>query len=593
MALRMKHEGLQQLTMRGASEWSDGVIMAMRDCSPPASKTASEIPAADSAGSSSTICKINVDVAGQALQTMSSANAVILSTTANTDTAAAAASSSSCAYSSTCTAQMTEKNQIDEYGSHTSIASLISTASGGVRLVLNGQPMAIGGGVHMRIFSTVSTTTTGLSDNQGEGGGAQQMLKTYADFPTLVGNQWNEFTMEPHAPQGVPVVQTASVPSQQHATPNVRQTTIDMPPNYVQDSSIPYNPGTLSPEALWYATNPSYEWAYALAQYCMSKGKVVETQIMMLSSYAPMRLQRVRYQDSACFIASGSKDNEIVCASDLFTASILDASKAIPGISSDATKKTSQLYDLCASNTVFNLWIDTLEYFDASNIAVGVRQGTMADLGNMLTSTSSEQGTAGKTVYYFVRVDDVSQIRADIPWPTTTTTTSSTSTTISFENCPALRMLPNVGAVLGLSLQAVARLLGTIVNFILNPFAFPELIEARAAGACPENSLLHSALEDCGMALLSLDDFFHAIYAANTAIWDIMSWLVSVVLPPSLVQNQILSSPLGPSNTQTITTSTASKLSDFLKVFALFLFVLFCFVLFCFVLFCFVCSSSF
>jgi len=564
MALRMKHEGLQQLTMRGAAEWSDGVLMAMRDCSPPASNFSStQKKKTDSTTTTTTICKINMDVAGQSLESSSSAAVTASSLTTSV------AASSTCTYSSICTTHVNNKNQLDEYSSSTNVASLLSTASSGVRLVLNGQPVVIGGGVHMRIFTTQK----------------QETSRTYADFPTLVGNQWNEFTMEPHAPQGVPVIQTAFVPSQQQTS--VCQPVIDMPPSYIQRISafggkngnyIPYNPGTLSPEALWYATNPSYDWAYALAQYCSSKGNIAETQVMMLSSYAPMRLQRLRYQDSACFVSASPNsniNNNVICAPDLFTAAVLDASKAIPGISADTATQTTQLYDLCASNTIFNLWIETLEYFDASNIAIGVRQGSMKDLGIMLTTTYTlnmpEKG-GGKTVYYFVNVNDVSQIRADIPWPTFvfegSSSLPSNNNKIDFASCPALRLLPNVGAVLGLSLEAAARLLGVIINFIMNPFAFPELIEARAVGACPKNDLMHSSLQDCGMALLSLDGFFDSIYAANTAVWDIINWLVSVVLPPSLIQTQI--SPVS-----TTATSTAARLSDFLKVFNMILIFLY------------------
>ncbi len=86
---------------------------------------------------------------------------------------------------------------------------------------------------------------------------------------------------------------------------------------------------------------------------------------------------------------------------------------------------------------------------------------------------------------------------------------------------------------MGHSLAAVAHLLKMPINFILNPFAIWELIRARADGACPENSLMHTAAANCGMQLLSLDAFFHSVYAANTAVWDVVVWLISVIVPES------------------------------------------------------------
>ena len=93
--------------------------------------------------------------------------------------------------------------------------------------------------------------------------------------------------------------------------------------------------------------------------------------------------------------------------------------------------------------------------------------------------------------------------------------------------CPALRMLPPVGTVVGESLASVALLMRTPLQVLANPFAVVEVSTAFAKAApfgpsdapprqvlaargvgCPDNTLQHGGLRDCGEALFSLDDFY-------------------------------------------------------------------------------------
>ena len=104
---------------------------------------------------------------------------------------------------------------------------------GGTRLVLNGQPLVIAGGVFLRQAALT------LNENTG-----------FVDFPTITGSDSNQFTIEDNAPQGIPLTSPLpSTPSQQpmYAT----QSTVDPPTAYVQDNVIPLNPAALTEDALW------------------------------------------------------------------------------------------------------------------------------------------------------------------------------------------------------------------------------------------------------------------------------------------------------------------------------------------------------
>ena len=78
----------------------------------------------------------------------------------------AAGSASACDYAWPCTSLAANKTLVAGYDASSSPPTF-ADISPGVRLVLDGQPLAVAGGVHMREYSDI---------NQ----------KYYADFPTIV-----------------------------------------------------------------------------------------------------------------------------------------------------------------------------------------------------------------------------------------------------------------------------------------------------------------------------------------------------------------------------------------------------------------------
>ena len=463
MAIHMQHEGLQPLTMRGAAEWEYGVVVAKRDCVPIASLSTNE-------PGIKTSCSVAADSAGQYVST---------NPASSNDPAAR------CIYDATCTTIVSNKSTMPGYSSYSSVIPYIKAASGGVRLILDGQPLVLAAGIQMRMYYSVADSAH------------------FVDFPTLVGNQYNEFTVEANSPIGIPTVSIEGHTPRQ-GPEYERPGFVYPPPMYIQ-LNIPYNPATVSLEALWYVANPSYAWAYAMINYCASMGNRAETQIMLLSSYSPTRLWRIRYQDGSCFISSQNGNH--FCAPDVATASAIDKSREIPFMTSGIVEDSTQLYDMCTSGMQYNLWVETLEDFDELNIVIGVRRGNISDIAYLMSKSQVAFGGGGKTVYYFVNKNDVSKIQESVPWKfgggENYKNSLSSAEDVFGLLCPALRFLPDFGSVIGHSLAAVAHLFKTPVNFVLNPFAIMELLSARSLNICPENSLLHSSLNDCGMSLFS------------------------------------------------------------------------------------------
>jgi hypothetical protein len=487
MGLRFQREAFRPIVIRGAAEWTEGVVLSNTDCSPsPTTSLDPDNPLLVSPQIRVT-CRVATDVAAQSLPS------------GNTVEGAA----TTCAYSTTCSSAIADKTRLLGYGAQTVLPSAAQNA--GARLWQNGQPLVIAGGVQMRAFSRDSDDAS--------------MATTTVDFPSLVGNQVNEFTIEPANPDGIPLSpDPPATPSQQ--APFALRSTIDLPPTNVQSGPIPFNPGTRSPNALWYATNPSYEWIYSFAQYCASKGTNVSMQVMLLSNYAPIRIQRVLLSPGACYINALTGDQ--ACREDLFLAQVME--RTLPALNSDTA--AAELYALCNGSLAFNLYVESLEYWDEANIVIAVRRGTVADLGTLIAEQAGGGASAwlgGHTVYYYYRVSDANRTlaaREGVPWPN--------------GDCRAsLSVMPDLGGMVGHSLAALCHGLGALTNLFFNPFAILELLEARAADACPENALQHSALDDCGMALLSLDKAFAEAYEAGHATWGVILWLVDLLFPTS------------------------------------------------------------
>lgn len=514
MGLRMRHESYQPMTMRGAAEWRDGVIVTERNCIL-SSQIYAEIKLPSSNAMIQTRCSIDSEFSGQ-------------ETWIAQEELKQYSEKAQCSYDSTCLSILKNKSETIYDAKKQLVIPIIDTLSNardGARLILNGQPIAVAGNVFMRMYAA----------NEKDKG-----LTEYIDFPTIVGDQYNEFAMEYYAAFGIPVTKLSTTPSREREFYNMNPGSIYAPAEYIQNK-IPYNPAALSEEAIWYVTNPSYEWAAAFINYCSSEGLMAQTQIMLTSSYAPLTVWKVRYQsNNLCYV---SMEGNRMCSEDIATSSPIDINLEFPIIRSSEYQTGGKLYELCSEKKELNLWAESLEDFDEYNIVIAVRRGAVADMGPLLNSQNSMRKQNGKTVFYFVFKYNMTQVRENVPWDRkslmlflsrnsrqASRQEEDPSSQIFDMTCPALRMLPNVGSILGHSMAAVVYMLKMPVNLLLNPFAINELLTARFQKTCPENSLMHSALDNCGMSLVSMDPFFYSIYEASHAFWDLVAWVTQSVL---------------------------------------------------------------
>lgn len=520
MALHMRNEMTRPIVMRGAMEWEQGVLIAQRDCSPfqtvqPKTQQSQELLGTeDDEEEMETTCTVQ---SKQAIQDTSYSQVI-------THTQSVADQSKQCSFRSACITRIRNKTLIPDYASAVTFGSvpIIRTQDlsieSGARLVLNYQPLVVAGGVQLRRYTA------------GNG-------EDVVDFPTLVGNQRNEFTIESFSYVGIPVANPASVPSEEDVRANAEPGKIFLPQalSYVQ-VHIPTSPATLSTDALWYATNPSYEFLYAMINYCATEGAFSQTQIMIISSYSPMRIWRVQYKTSGCYL-SGS-DMTRICSPDVAKSfPMSDPAYDIPKLNSETLKNSSTLMDMCTSNRLLNLWVESLETFDEYNIVIMIRRGRFQDMGYLLDDMQRLKNNGdvpiqikkGSSVFYFMSRFDF-KIRQDYPWKMTDylrfLNLSSPSTSLFDTTCPQLRVVPDIGRFVGNSLTALIHLMKTPINFLLNPFAIQEVLLARAYQRCPENSLMHSTLDNCGMNLFSLTNYFESMYTANEAFWEFTSWIV-------------------------------------------------------------------
>ena len=167
----------------------------------------------------------------------------------------------------------------------------------------------------------------------------------------------------------------------------------------------------------------------------------------------------------------------------------------------------------------YNLLVESVEFYDDLNIVLAVRRGTIPDLGRLMDGQPG-----GHTVFYFVNTQNVSMVREHMPWDAQFPGVVAGSGVM----CPALRFLPSLGTFVSQSTAGLLYGAKFLVNLLANPFAMKELLAARRNEACPASGgLEHSSLRDCGMALLSLENFFQSLYSANRAFWDILAWLAS------------------------------------------------------------------
>ena len=202
MALRLRGSGVfVPMIMRGASSWSTGVLLADRNCAPVSG--VSDISSSGGSGGS-----VHCDFA-----------------TASIVTNYASDSTSNCSLWRGCSTFLQDRAQV--MGGFK--RPVVDQTDSGLRIVLSGQPLVVAGGVNMRLAASVGSTVSQYFS---------------VDFPHLVGDETNAFTMEVSITAGVPSSPPPPVPSLNLEYERLGM--IDVPPVDV-DRKQWYNPATVTP----------------------------------------------------------------------------------------------------------------------------------------------------------------------------------------------------------------------------------------------------------------------------------------------------------------------------------------------------------
>ena len=372
----------QSIVLRGASTWSSGVLLSQRSCMSPSTYMNMTAGKNDI-----TVC---TDVAGVPQ----------LMATQNTDTG-----EYQCPYSSVCFSFIVNRTNIG-YSAPNAIAPVstsntnIPTADG-IRILLAGQPLVVAGGVTMRLFQ----------DSQNS-----QPVTYSVDFPHMVGNQYNEFTMEVGRGDGIACAPPAPVPSM--LLSSAVAGAISVPPLDV-DRKKWYNPATLTPGGLmWYAVNPNYEWASQFFMDCANTIPTTQLQLAIISNYAPISVWNVHYQlADLCIVQYDSHGvPHRTCTPNVAQGIALNPSKGIRFLSN-----TQGFLDprMCTDGSTFDLWVESIEHFDNLNVAVSVRRGSILAITNLYFGIDTGNvSDCGITVTYFINTQhkDMSMIREGSPW---------------------------------------------------------------------------------------------------------------------------------------------------------------------------------
>ena len=483
MGLRLVGDGAAQpLMMRGSASWSSGILLAQRSC--------------QASSGASTGASLTVTQCQMSQQSLSSSSAIV----------------GNCPYAFACSTWVSNRTAMASSGylpaaESTAAFSLTSPMplGGGVYVALSGQPLVVAGGVVMRM-RLLRQPISGEVDYT-------------IDFPQLVGDQYNEFTMEVGLVDGVPCAPPAPVQSMSASAE--RPGTVTVPPLDV-DRVQWYNPATLSAGGvMWYAVNPTFTNAESFWKWCVTHQ--ADQQCIITSEYAPIRLWRV--QTNADAYCTTLPDGTSACDSGIAVGFPLNDAMALP------TSGGMFLASTCLGT--YDLWVESLEFYDDLNLAVSVRRGGPAAVASLYFGLHAEP--RGVTVTYFVNTQNVSQVREGVPWLVADVYPKALLGTTVL--CPALRMLPPVGTFVGESLASVVLLFRTPLQLLCNPFAIIEVLAARGV-SCPDNTLNHGALRDCGARLFSLDDFFDSAEAASGAFWDVWAFLAYLAIeagvPPTL-----------------------------------------------------------
>jgi len=251
---------------------------------------------------------------------------------------------------------------------------------------------------------------------------------------------------------------------------------------------------TSSRNYVFYAVSPAMQIFSAFLNYCSHPENLPQFQFIILSSYGPLRIYRVR--------------------------AYCEKTSLCPDISSKV-----DLDGFLVNGTVFepnctrqyNATIEGLEYINEQNIAVVVQ------VADHTFDPLHMQGSGSQYVTYWLNPQTMA-IQVDRMWRGEAATTADGTGLCLTSAVP----LPRLGALVA-ELANVAVFVSRFV--VEGVVSTPGLVmQWRATGGtCPLVARGHSALASCGRSVYSLDDMYDSIEDASATFWSILGFAANVI----------------------------------------------------------------
>jgi hypothetical protein len=268
-----------------------------------------------------------------------------------------------------------------------------------------------------------------------------------------------------------------------------------MPYSFSEKSGTRH-PSVSSQTSVYFAVNPSLAMFAGFASGCITGGQVWKTQLVALSSYAPIRIWKI---DPYARCPVGD-DGTPQCAPG--HVDFVD----IPNAFTSRGREDVMNFDRC--NESFSVEIFSLEYLNDENVGVTILEA-------QFTEYSQETGTllpnSTQARYRIMYLSTVHMTLSDSPH----NRDLDQSEAIQGQLCAGMRRFPNVCSMLAESLCVFVDILRPVVSLFIT---IPALIEIWGEGRpCALNTRGHSIVRKCGSEILSLDDMFESVNPKSPA----------------------------------------------------------------------------
>ena len=313
----------------------------------------------------------------------------------------------------------------------------------------------------------------------------------------IFGNQANEFTVIPLS-QGIPSYGPCTTPAGCEnivaACQSVTGCKAAIPYGYDASANAHVLGATTQRYAFW-VTNPTLEPFYAFSTYCQNTTRTGILQISVTSSYGGIRLWRI--------------NPYLYCPLDPIT-----GKQRCPEQQAASTRQLFSLefdgmFDASMCKQKFSVMAVGLDYINEDNIALTVLRTTLPNLN--IYSLRPINRSLAEWVTVWVNPNTM-ETQEDKMWMPEASSPALTQGML----CPSQRRMPNAGSLVAELMAATVLQIRMPLNVILS---LPVIMDF-AGGKCPLLKRGHSLLTSCGAELLSLDDYFSAVFRSHALFWQ-------------------------------------------------------------------------